>query len=133
MTDNLDARTRSKVMSSIKGRNTVPELMIRKGLWALGKSYRLHDRRLPGTPDICNFRSKVAVFIDGCFWHGCRSCYREPTSNVVFWRNKLRDNKRRRKRVKLQLQSLGFLVLEFWEHQILADPESVAAQISSHI
>ncbi len=133
MTDNLTAAARSKVMASIKGKDTSPELIVRKRLWAKGKRYRIHDRRIPGTPDISSFPSRIAVFIDGCFWHGCNSCYKEPSSRAAFWRNKLRRNKERRKLVRRQLRSMGFHVLEFWEHKVLEDPEAVAVKISQQM
>ena len=64
-------------MSAIRGRNTQPELLVRRLLWARGKRYRIHDASVSGTPDISNKKRRVAVFIDGCFWHGCESCYTE--------------------------------------------------------
>jgi DNA mismatch endonuclease (patch repair protein) len=129
MVDNLAKGTRSKVMASIKGRDTVPEMMVRRLLWAHGIRYRVHNTNLPGKPDISNSRSKVAVFIDGCFWHGCRKCYKEPTSNVEFWRAKLRRNIRRRKAVKRELKTRGWTVLEFWEHSVMSSPNNVMRKI----
>jgi len=129
MVDNLAGATRSKVMASIKGRDTVPEMMVRRLLWAQGTRYRVHDTHIPGRPDISNSRSKVAVFIDGCFWHGCRKCYKEPTSNIEFWRNKLRQNIQRRRAVRRKLRTGGWRVLEFWEHEVLSDPSSVVRKI----
>ena len=78
MTDNLDRIKRSKIMSSIRGKNTRPELLIRKIIWSSGKRYRIHDKTVYGRPDISNKKRKIAVFIDGCFWHGCKQCYKEP-------------------------------------------------------
>ncbi len=120
-------------MASIKGKNTRPELLVRKLIWAQGKRYRVHDRNVPGTPDISNRRCKLAVFIDGCFWHGCMSCYREPTTNVPFWRNKLKANKRRRLKVKAQLKAEGWRVLEFWEHEVVSNPSRVAEQVRRYM
>lgn len=131
--DNLPKETRSRVMASIKGRNTLPEILVRKLIWAQGKRYRVHDRRVPGTPDISNRRCKVAVFIDGCFWHGCSTCYKEPTTNVPFWRNKLYANRQRRIKVRRQLRSNGWVVLEFWEHEILSSPSTVARKIRRYL
>jgi DNA mismatch endonuclease (patch repair protein) len=117
-------------MASIKSKDTSPELIVRRLLWADGKRYRVHDRRVSGTPDISSSREKVAVFIDGCFWHGCRKCYKEPTSNTGFWRAKLRRNKQRRRKVKKRLTASGWTVLEFWEHNVLSAPRQVADRIS---
>src|SRR5208282_2575346 len=130
MVDKLTPANRSKVMASIKGKNTGPELTVRRLLWAMGKRYKVHDREITGTPDISNRRAKVAVFIDGCFWHGCRTCYREPQSNVEYWRRKLQRNRQRRKVVKHTLKSTGWHILEFWEHEVAADPVKVAATIA---
>jgi DNA mismatch endonuclease (patch repair protein) len=128
--DNLSKGVRSKVMASIRGKDTSPELAVRRLLWARGKRYRVQDRRVSGTPDITSNRHKVAVFIDGCFWHGCKQCYKEPTSNVSFWREKLKRNRERRREVKKELRSNGWRVLEFWEHDVLRDPLAVVAKIA---
>ena len=118
-------------MARIKGKNTKPEITIRKLVWETGKRYRIHSKKIYGTPDISNKKKKVAVFIDGCFWHGCPNCYREPTTNVKFWRNKIKTNKMRRKKVRKKLQSTKWQVLEFWEHDIVIDPQLIAKKISS--
>ena len=130
MVDNLTQEARSRVMGSIRGKNTVPELIIRKRLWSLGRRYRKHDRSVPGTPDISNRSKKVAVFIDGCFWHGCSKCYKEPTSNVFFWRRKLLYNRKRREQVTKMLQADRWTVLQYWEHEALSQPHRVARQIA---
>jgi len=131
MVDNLSKETRSKVMSSIRNKNTKPELMVRKVLWSKGKRYRLHDRSVFGIPDISNKKKKIAVFIDGCFWHGCRRCYKEPTTNTLFWRAKIENNKKRRIKVRTRLRKNGWKVLEFWEHEIKANPPRIAARVLS--
>jgi len=120
-------------MSSIRGKNTKPEMIIRKMLWEGGKRYRIHDSSVFGTPDISNKRKNVAVFIDGCFWHGCKRCYKEPKSNTEFWRKKIIRNKKRRKLVKSKLRREGITILQFWEHQVLANPQMVTQKISKHL
>ncbi len=127
--DKFSKETRSKIMSSIKGKNTQPEMAIRKILWSKGKRYRIHDVTVIGTPDILIKRQNLAVFLDGCFWHGCRRCYKEPKTNSEFWRNKIARNKNRRKIVKAHLKKDGWKVLEFWEHQIHDDPNAVVEKI----
>jgi len=99
-------------------------------LWSRGKRYRMHDRTVIGTPDISNKRKKLAVFIDGCFWHGCDVCYKEPQTNVQYWRKKIVSNKNRRISVKHELKSENFRILEFWEHQVYQKPELVATRIA---
>ncbi|MDE2589997.1 MAG: very short patch repair endonuclease [Patescibacteria group bacterium] len=129
MADNLTREKRSKVMSSIRGKNTKPEIMIRKLLWKNGFRYRIHNRKIQGNPDISNKKKKTAIFIDGCFWHGCNRCYKEPTTNVKFWRDKIRRNKLRREKVRKNLLSGGWIVMEFWEHEINMDAVAIAKKI----
>jgi len=131
--DHLSAESRSKVMASIRGQDTEPELLVRKSLWAERKRYRIHDRSVPGTPDLSNKKKRVAVFIDGCFWHGCPLCYKEPTTNVGYWRNKIRDNRERRMRVLAGLQINKWTVFEFWEHQVRQDPSAVSHKIAKKL
>lgn len=116
-------------MSSIRGKNTGPEIKVRKILWSLGKRYRIHDNSVFGTPDISIKKQKLAIFIDGCFWHGCKICYKEPKTNTTFWRNKIIKNKNRRLSVRKKLRTGGWNVLEFWEHEINTDPSLVAEKI----
>ena len=133
MVDNLSKETRSRVMSSIKGKNTKPETTIRKILWSQGFRYRIHDRSIIGTPDISSKKEKLAIFIDGCFWHGCKRCYKEPKSNVGFWRKKILDNRKRRNEVRFQLRKEGWMVLEFWEHEVNQEPQKILEKISPHL
>lgn len=126
MVDNLASTVRSKVMSSIKGKDTRPELEIRKLVWASGKRYRVHDRSVFGIPDMSNKSRNLAVFIDGCFWHGCRRCYKQPTTNVSYWKDKIDSNRQRRKGVLKKLRVDGWVVLQFWEHDVLANPTKLS-------
>jgi DNA mismatch endonuclease (patch repair protein) len=133
MTDNLSKEKRSKVMASIRGKNTQPELTIRKLLWSEGKRYRIHDRTVFGTPDMSNKTKKVAVFVDGCFWHGCSKCYKEPKTNTEYWKNKIACNLKRRKIVIKHLGRHGWNILEFWEHRVIQEPKTVAKEISRYL
>lgn len=133
MTDNLSKEMRSKVMASIKGKNTKPELLIRKILWAKGKRYRIHDRTVTGTPDISNKTKKIAIFIDGCFWHGCSRCYIQPKSNVEYWKKKIIKNNQRRQYIRKKLALDGWHILEFWEHEIIEMPTVVEKEIVKYI
>ena len=99
-------------MSRIRGKDTKPELVLRRALTALGVRYRVHNRRVPGTPDLSHTGSRVAVFVDGCFWHGCPRHYRPPRSRVEFWARKLEYNRDLRKRVTARLS--GWNVLQIW-------------------
>lgn len=119
---------RSEVMSRIRRRDTVPEILLRKALWAEGLRYRVDYRTPHGRPDVVFLRSKVAIFVDGCFWHGCPDHYVRPRSRVEFWAEKLLTNVQRDRRQTLALESSGWRVLRFWEHEVyLALPAAVAA------
>lgn len=133
MADNLSREKRSKVMSSIRGKNTKPEITIRKLLWKVGIRYRIHNKSIYGTPDISIMKNKIAIFIDGCFWHGCKRCYKEPTTNTAFWREKIHNNKKRRLKVRRILKKQGWNVQEFWEHQVNSSPQSVIDSIMQNI
>ena len=128
MADTVSPETRSRMMSKIRSKDTKPELAVRRILWRAGIRYRIHDRTLPGTPDISNKRRRLAVFVDGCYWHGCPACYQEPKTNAEFWRSKIAGNRRRRKAVREDLERLGFRVVEIWEHDA-KNADSVAGSV----
>jgi DNA mismatch endonuclease (patch repair protein) len=111
---------RSKLMRSIKSINTKPELMLRKELWALGLRYRLNVAKLPGKPDIVFGKQKLAIFIDGEFWHGYKWDEKKPKikANRDYWINKIERNIQRDERCTLLLKGMGYTVLRFWEHDI---------------
>jgi DNA mismatch endonuclease (patch repair protein) len=118
MTDVFDKQKRSEVMSKIRSKNTKLELTLRKALFKVGlRGYRL-DVKLPGSPDIAFPRAKVAVFVDGCFWHGCPLCYSAPETNSQFWRNKIIENHERDQRANKNLDEIGWTVIRVWEHEI---------------
>jgi len=71
----------------------------------------------------------MAIFVDGCFWHGCKKCYKEPTSNVGFWKNKITKNKLRRIKVKRKLRKDNWKIIELWEHEIINNPEKIESMI----
>ena len=116
MTDVLTPGQRRFNMSRIKGKDTKPEMLIRRGLHALGLRYRLHDRSLPGRPDLVFPKHHTAVFIHGCFWHahGC-ALSKLPGTRPDFWRRKLSANVARDKTAVEALQSAGWSVLVIWD------------------
>lgn len=116
MADIVDASTRSRMMSRVKGKNTRQEVEIRKRLFALGFRYRLHDNKLPATPDIILPKYKAVIFIHGCFWH-VHNCFlfRWPSSRKAFWKKKLTGNKKRDIENIEKLMKLGWRVLVIWE------------------
>lgn len=120
MADRLTPKERSHLMSLIRGEGTSPEMRLRKALWIAGLRYRLKNR-LPGKPDIVFPVAKVAVFVDGCFWHGCPLHGRIPKSNQGFWLKKFTRNIARDIAAEAALAALGWLALRFWEHEIEKD------------
>lgn len=122
----------SRIMSSIKDRNTGPELAIRKALWNNGiKGYRLHWKNVPGRPDIAFPSKKIAIFINGCYWHRCPHCKPPiPKSNLRFWENKFEQNVARDKRNVEQLGRLNWNVLVLWECQIKRDTDMCLNKVS---
>lgn len=117
--DIVNKSTRSRMMSGIRGKNTKPEVLVRRFLHGRGLRFRLHDKKLPGRPDIVLPRWHAAVMVHGCFWHqhpGCRFAYM-PTSNSMFWRAKLAGNVDRDRRQIAALRRHGWRVLVLWECQ----------------
>ena len=118
--DTLSPRERSKRMALVRGKNTRPELAVRKLVFSLGYRYRLHARDLPGNPDMVFRNRRKVVFIHGCFWHRHAACAlaRLPKSRLDFWLPKLEGNKERDKRNKQALVRDGWKVLTIWECQL---------------
>ena len=116
MPDVVSPEVRSRMMAGIRGKDTRPELLLRKGLHALGWRYRLHGRGIPGKPDLVFRRKKALVFVNGCFWHG-HDChlFRWPKTRPQFWRDKIAGNIARDRRLREQLLSDGWRVAEIWE------------------
>ena len=123
MADVLTKSQRSYCMSRIRSRDTGLEMLFEKYM----KSGRLKGFRKghssAGKPDFIFPRSKVALFLDGCFWHGCPRCYREPKTNKKFWRNKIIGNKKRDKISNSLLRQGGWRIKRFWGHQVKTNPE----------
>ncbi len=117
MVDIVDAQTRARMMSGIRGKNTRPEMAIRQYLHARGFRFRLHRKDLPGSPDLVLAKYRLAVFVHGCFWHRHRECYyaTAPATRSDFWRLKLDGNVERDQRQQQALEALGWRVLTVWE------------------
>lgn len=116
MPDIVDQRTRSRMMSGIRGKNTRPEIVIRKALHALGFRYRLHPKDVPGKPDMALPRYNAAIFVNGCFWHGhdC-SLFRLPRTRREFWQAKIEGNRKRDAQVRSMLADSRWRQLTIWE------------------
>ena len=127
-TDVMTPEQRSRCMSKIRGKNTKPELVLRMALWEKGLRYRIHYA-LPGRPDIVFPGKKIAVFVDGCFWHDCPQHAVSPKANVEFWLKKIQGNVERDSRVTRELGKKGWTVLRFWEHEVGDDLGSVVQRV----
>lgn len=107
-------------MRAVKGKDTKPEIIVRKYLFSKGLRYRLHDKKLSGHPDIVLKKYRTVIFIDGCFWHGHDGCryFKMPKSNEFFWENKIRRNKARDVANDFVLKTQGWKVIRVWECDI---------------
>lgn len=117
MADNLTAEQRKKNMSAIKSRHTKPEIIVRSTLHRLGFRFRLHDKKLPGKPDVILPKYKTVIFVHGCFWHQHKGCKRStiPKSNTDYWIPKLTANVARDSLHKANLEKIGWSVVVIWE------------------
>lgn len=127
--------TMHKIMSGVHSKNTKPEQILRKALWQRGIRYRKNYDKLPGRPDIAITRCKIAIFVDGDFWHGrnMEKIDKEITQNRQYWLPKLRKNKMRDEEVNDILTEKGWLVIRFWESDIKKDIDSCVKKILQYI
>ena len=125
----------SYTMSRIRGKNTKPEMAVRKALWKDGiRGYRLHPKSVPGKPDVAFIGKKLAVFIHGCYWHSCPHCKpQKPKSNRAWWVDKLQKNVERDKRKESELVSQGWRVLTVWECQVKDDIDRVVRKVRKEL
>lgn len=134
MTDTVDAQTRSRIMSRVRGKDTQPEMVVRRLVFAAGYRYRLHGRNLPGRPDLVFPGRHKVIFVHGCFWHRHEGCAlaRLPKSRLDFWLPKLEANSRRDERDRSALLEMGWDVLIVWECE-LTDVEALRARIGTFL
>lgn len=121
--DNRTKEQRSSCMKNIRSKNTTPELLVRKFLHKNGYRFRLHDKKLPGKPDIVLRKFNTVIFINGCFWHGHKNCReaKVPKNNSEFWKTKIISNQLRDRKNIDSLTRLGWNVLTIWECQLKKD------------
>lgn len=120
----------SRVMSANKGKDTTPEMLLRRLLSSNGiRGYRQNWKKAPGRPDVAFPKRKIAIFIDGCFWHGCKKCYVAPKTNSRFWKQKIERNQKRDIRNSQELKKLGWTCVRIWEHELKKNPEKVTAKL----
>lgn len=123
MSDIFSKSKRSDIMSKISGKESKPEILVRKYLFAHGFRYRKNVKDLPGKPDVVLPKYKTVIFVNGCFWHGHDSCKKAtlPATNTEFWREKILSNINRDKRQQQELQNKGYKVLIIWQCELTAD------------
>ena len=117
MPDTMTPEQRHRCMAAIRGKDTRPEMVVRRWLWAQGYRYRLHVRRLPGTPDIVLHRYHTVINVNGCFWHGHEGCphFTLPKTRTAYWRDKRAHNRQRDARNLDTLKHMGWYVITLWE------------------
>ena len=116
--DRLSKQDRSRLMAKIRGDSLRPEALVKAAARKMGLTFTANDKTLPGTPDLALRSRRIAIFVDGCFFHGCARCFRLPKTNAAFWRNKIDNNKRRDRRADRALRKLGWAVWRIKEHEL---------------
>ncbi len=114
-------------MSRIRGKDTKPELIVRKFLWSQGYRYRLNDKKLPGKPDIVLHKYKTIIFVHGCFWHGHQNCkyFVLPKTRTKWWKDKIEATQKRDKRMAWLLRKLGWKVISVYECKLKPDKKDL--------
>lgn len=120
MADTVDKEKRRIIMKSVGTKHTKPEMIVRRFLFSEGFRFRLHEKKLPGTPDIVLPKYKTVIFVNGCFWHGHDNCKKAsmPKSNVDFWRNKIEKNRFNDFKNLQELPKLGWNVYTVWDCEL---------------
>jgi DNA mismatch endonuclease (patch repair protein) len=119
-TDHVNVKTRSAIMRAVKNRGVKStELALRARLIAAGiRGWKMYADDIPGTPDFLFTAAKVAIYVDGCFWHGCPHCYRRPNSSQDYWDKKVESNRARDLRIHRKMRRAGWIVRRIWEHDV---------------
>jgi DNA mismatch endonuclease Vsr len=125
------SEARSRIMSAIRSKsNKTTEVALARVLRNAGLTGWRRHLSLPGTPDFAFPKERIAIFVDGCFWHGCSRCYRAPKSNPEFWASKVAGNRARDARVARKLRRAGWSVCRIWEHSLIKSPDVAARKIA---
>lgn len=128
MSDPLTTEQRSNLMKRVRTRDTAPELLLRKALWAAGlRGWRLHPRKVPGRPDLAWIGKRVAVFVDGAFWHGHPDYYWGQSG--PFWDRKIERNRARDRRVDEELSDAGWIVVRIWDFEVERASDDVVQRV----
>lgn len=124
MTDKISKAERSWVMSRVKSKDTKLEIGFRKILWGLGCRYRKNNKKYFGKPDLVSPSRKLAVFLDSCFWHGCKKHIRLPAQNKDYWKKKIARNVQRDKTVNKHYRKKEWIAIRIWEHQLKTETQT---------
>jgi DNA mismatch endonuclease, patch repair protein len=133
MTDNMTREQRSRTMSRIRKTDTKPELIVRRLTFSRGLRYRKYAAHLPGKPDLVFATARVAVFVDGDFWHGWRFGKWEHKLSSEYWRTKIRRNRERDRKNRRRLRNDGWTVVRIWEHEVEANREACVDRIETAV
>lgn len=133
MADVFSKIKRSEVMRAVKGKNTRLEILFRKALWRRGFRYSTNSRKYFGTPDIVLRKYKAVIFVDSCFWHGCRKHCRLPGVRVKFWGSKIETNRARDRKVTSLYRRQGWAVFRVWEHDIKRSLDRILQTIEHNL
>jgi DNA mismatch endonuclease (patch repair protein) len=126
-------KTRSKIMSHIRAKNSKPELLLRRSLWAKHVRFRIHRKDLPGNPDMVIDKYRLVVFVDGDFWHGYQWDEKRHKNNQAFWIPKIKRNMQRDQFVNQSLTTMGYTVMRFWEHEVKQNLNACVNQVLLYI
>ena len=118
MTDTVSKKKRSEIKSKIKNKDTKIEIDFRKAIWKTGFRYRKNPSGYFGKPDLVSKKQKTVIFIDSCFWHGCKKHCRLPSTRKSYWLPKIETNKQRDKEVNRHYKKLGWKIIRIWEHNL---------------
>ena len=128
MPDAFSKKTRSRIMSRIRSKNTEPEIALKK---LLKGAYFRYQPKAYGKPDFALKNKRIAIFIDGCFWHKCPICYKKPKSNVAYWIPKIKRNVQRAKEVENKLKKEGWKVVRIWEHEVMSKKKNYIRKVKA--
>ena len=132
MAEKITKRKRSEIMRTIKSKGTEMERVLRKELSKRGYKFGINVSKLAGKPDLVFKKKRLVIFLDSCFWHGCKKHCRMPEANRAYWKAKIGNNKKRDREVNKIYKRMGWKVLRFWEHQIKKSPEGVVKVIKKN-
>jgi DNA mismatch endonuclease (patch repair protein) len=131
--DIFSKKKRSEIMSRVRNKDSKIEISLRKALWAAGFRYRKNDTKYFGKPDIVLPKYKTVIFVDSCFWHGCKTHGTMPTTRKEFWEKKIARNKERDQEVNSYYKEKGWNVIRVWEHELKQKFEKVVSNIAQDI